>query len=541
MASSRAMRRSSRMSSPMEVSVRGNLPIKKEAQSLKEQGLMSGGWTEPPLRTPAPSFEDYKGLERHGVLEHMAPLGTLPSQKVKLRLKAYDHSRRPTHVRNGELPVTKVEVNTPDTTPPIVSRRSEPRKVEGRLYKLSSSREREEDQDYKPKSILKVTAPRTNPQLSPSGNSNQRLSGASIRLKEVVDSAVERSRHLGNPIVGLAIKKLWEESLHNRTLAELLDAVLSGKTTSRQTTDFQTYIKIARKQIKLENRGITHSPSHKSFTANLTTKSPSKSARLSVARQFDTQNDLSDATGPNNKSQNSKPPTSKQHAKDMETNGTSSKEERPAKRLKRSRSASSLSSLSSLSSVSIDQDFAPSVETDQATIHASAEPITNSSTPQSLHGPKLHNFSTTSLPKRPGSGTCNASELSTDDQVAKRRKLQKTFEDFTVNESGIRVAPAPTRQSQLMFSLAPTALVPSGAQQQQQQQQQPSQQRLRNGVTRRGNRDDFEDIQSPASSVPRDLVLPPLADARSFSRGGTPNQLGRPSKPVRKGARVKIS
>lgn len=532
MASSRAMRRSSRMSSPMEISVRGNLPIKKEAQALKEQGLMSGGWTEPPLRTPAPSFEDYKGLERHGVLEHMAPLGTLPSQKVKLRLKAYDHSRRPTHVRNGELPVTKVEVNTPETTPPIVSRRSEPRKVEDRPSKLSSSREREEDQDYKPKSIPKGTALRPNPQLSPLGNSNQRLSGASIRLKEVVDSAVERSRHLGNPILGLAIKKLWEESLHNRTLAELLDSVLSGKTTSRQTTDFQTYIKIARKQIKLENRGITHSPSHKSSTTNLTTKSPSKSARRSVARQFDTQNDLSDATGPNNKSQNSKLPSSRQHAKDMEINGTS-KDERPAKRLKRSRSASSLSSLSSLSSVSIDQDFAPSVETDQATIHASAEPITNSSTPQSLHGPRLHNFSTTSLLKRP----CDASELSTDDQFAKRRKLQKTFEDFTVNESGIRVAPAPTRQSQLMFSLAPTVLVPSGAQ----QQQQPNQQRLRNGVPRRGNRDDFEDIQSPASSVPQDLVLPPLADARSFSRGGTPNQLGRPSKPVRKGARVKIS
>lgn len=538
MASSRAMRRSSRKSSPMDVSVRGNMPIKKEAQSLEEQGLMLGEWTEPPLRAPAPSFEDYKGLERHGVLEHMAPLGTLPSQKVKLRLKAHDHPRRPTHVWNGELPVTKVEVNTPEATPPFVSRRSEPRKVEDRLSKLSSSREREEDQDYKPKSVPKVTAAKANPQLSPLGVSNLRLSSQQIKLKDIVESAVERSRHLGNPIVGLAIKKLWEESLHNRTLAELLDAVLSGKTTPRQTTDFQTYIKIARKQIKLEKRGITHSPSNKTSTVIFTTKSPSKSARLSVARQSDTQNDLSDATGANNRFQNSKPPTSKQHAKDMETNGTSPKEERPAKRLKRSRSASSLSSLSSLSSVSIDQDFAPSVETDQATIHASAQPITNSSTPQSLHGPKLHHFSTTSLPKRPGSGTCNASDLSTDDQAAKRRKLQKTFEDFTVNESGIRVTPAPTRQSQLMFSLAPTALVPSGAQQQHQQQHQ---QRLRNGVTRRGNREDFGEFQSPASSVPGDLVVPPVADARSFSRGGTPNQLGRPSKLVRKGARIKIS
>ncbi len=538
MASSRAMRRSSRMPSPTDVTMKKTLPVKKEAQPLKERGLVLGEWTEPPLRTPAPSFEDYKGLERQGVLEHMAPLGTFPSQKVKLRLKAHDPPRRPTHARNGELAATKAEVNTPETTHSVVSRRSETRKDEDPISKLSSSREREEDQDYKPKSGPKVTAAKANPQLSPSGTQNLRLSGPQIRLQDVVDSAVERSRQLGNPILGLAIRKLWEESLHNRTLAELLDAVLQGKTTPRQTTDFQSYIKIARKQIKLEKRGTMDSPSNKSSSANLTSKSPSKRARLSVAGQSDTQHDLSDATGANNEFQNSKSPTPKQHVKDMETNGTSFKDEPPAKRIKRSRSASSLSSLSSLSSVSIDEDFAPSVETDHATTHASARPTTNTSTPQPLHGPKLHNFSTTSALKRSSSGAYNASDLSADDQTAKRRKLQKTFEDVTVNESGIRAAPVPTRQSQLMFSIAPAALVPSNAQQQQPPQQQ---QRLRNGVTRRGDKDDVEDLQSPASSVPRDLVVPSVADARSSSRGVTPSQLGRPPNPVRKGARVKIS
>ena len=538
MASSRAMRRSSRMSSPMDISIRESLPIRKEAQARREQGPIVGEWAEPPLRTPAPSFEDYKGLERHGVLEHMAPLGTLPSQKVKLRLKAHDAHRRSTHVKNGDLAVTKEEVNTPEPTLPVPSRRSEPRKVEDRVSKLSSSREREEDQDYKPKGAPKVAATKATPQLSPLGTANLRLSGQQNKLREVVDSAVERSRQLGNPIVGLAIKKLWEESLHNRTLAELLDAVLSGKTTPRQKTDFQTYIKIARKQIKLEKRGIAHSPS--SIGDMVNSKSPSKSARLSVARQIGTQNDLSDATGTNNKSQISKPPTSKQHPKQttMETNGTTFKENRPAKRQKRSRSASSLSSLSSLSSVSLEQDFAPSVETDQATIHASAQPIANSSAPQHAHGPKLHNFSTTSLPKRPFDSACNAPGLSTEDHAAKRQKFQKTFEDFTVNESGIRTAPLPAQQRQLMYSIAPSELLPSDAPPPPPQQQQ---QRLRNGATRRGNRDDFDDYRSPASSVPRDLVLPPLIDARVLSRGSTPNQLGRPSNPVRKGARVKSS
>ena len=528
MASLRAMRRSSRMSSPMDNSIRESLPVKKEAQSLKEQGTILGQWAEPPLRTPAPSFEDYKGLERHGVLEHMAPLGSLPSQKVKLRLKAHDAPRRTTHVKNGE-PMTREEVNTPEPTPPVTSRRSEPRKAEDRLAKPSSFRDREEDQDYKPKTIPKVTAPKVNPPLSPLGPPILQLSGPQLRLKEVVNSAVERSRHLGNPILGLAIKKLWEESLNNRTLAELLDSVLSGKTTPNQQSNFQSYIRVARKQIKQDKRRNTHSSSNLSSPANFASKSPSKSARLSVARQSGTLKDgLSDATG-TNKNQNSKPPTPKQHTKIMEANGIVSKEERPTKRVKRSTSASSSSSLSSLSSVSIDEDFAPSVETDQATIHASAQPMANSSTPRSAHGPKLHHFSTTSLPKRSANGSCSSLDISAEESAAKRRKLQKTFEDFTVTESGMRTAPAPFRQSELKFSIAPTQLLPSTVQQQQ---------RLRNGITRRGNRDEFMGFQSPASSVPRDLAVPPAVDARNFSRSGTPNQLGRPP---RKGARVKIS
>ena len=533
MASLRAIRRSSRMSSPMDTSTRDSLPVKKEAQTFKEQGSVLGQWIEPPLRAPAPSFEDYKGLERHGVLEHMAPLGTLPSQKVKLRLRAYDPPRRAIQVKNGD-PVTTEKVNTPEPTVPLLFRRSEPRKVDDRLPKLSSSREREDDQDYKPKSTPKAAASKAIPPPSPLGTLNLHLTSPQVRLKEIVNSAVARSRHLGNPVLGLAIKKLWEESLNNRTLAELLNSVLSGKTTPQQQSNFQAYIKIARKHIKAEKRRNSHSSSNLSLPANFASKSPSKSARLSVARQFGSpKDDLSEATGTNKiQNPNSKPPTPKQHTKIMEPNGVTLKEERPTKRVKRSTSASSSSSLSSLSSVSIDQDFVPSPEIGQATIHASAQPMTKSSMPQSAHGPKLHHNPTTSVPKRSTNGSCSSLDISVEESAAKRRKLQKTFEDFTVTESGMRIAPALSRQSKLNFSIAPTQLSPSTVQQQQQQQ------RLRNGITRRGNRDELSGFHSPASSIPRDLVVRPAVDARILSRSGTPNQLGRPP---RKGARVKIS
>jgi hypothetical protein len=39
------------------------------------------GWSEPPLPPPRPSFMD-AGIERHGVVQNMAPLGALPTPKV---------------------------------------------------------------------------------------------------------------------------------------------------------------------------------------------------------------------------------------------------------------------------------------------------------------------------------------------------------------------------------------------------------------------------------------------------------------------------
>jgi hypothetical protein len=38
-------------------------------------------WIEPPLPAPRPSFADH-GIERHGVVANMAPLGTRPSSKI---------------------------------------------------------------------------------------------------------------------------------------------------------------------------------------------------------------------------------------------------------------------------------------------------------------------------------------------------------------------------------------------------------------------------------------------------------------------------
>lgn len=63
--------------------------VDRQPQSQAQQGP----WIEPVVRNGVPSFEDTKGLERVGVLEHMQPLGALPNPKLLQRLKVNLGSR----------------------------------------------------------------------------------------------------------------------------------------------------------------------------------------------------------------------------------------------------------------------------------------------------------------------------------------------------------------------------------------------------------------------------------------------------------------
>jgi hypothetical protein len=70
--STRASR--SRISSPLTQVANGSSETRKDA--LKDTQRTLDQWLEPPVRVKA-SYQD-AGLMRHGVVEHMAPLGTLP-------------------------------------------------------------------------------------------------------------------------------------------------------------------------------------------------------------------------------------------------------------------------------------------------------------------------------------------------------------------------------------------------------------------------------------------------------------------------------
>lgn len=487
-------------------------------------GSMEEEWKEPPLRAPAPSFEDYKGLERHGVLEHMAPLGTFPGQKVKTRLKHHEPTRRIANLKNGEARSAREEVNTPEPAPPVGTRRSEPRRTEERIGKVSTSRETDHDTDYNPKGGAKVVATKAaSTQPAPLGTPTIRNGVGQTRLQQIVESAIDRSRELGDPALGIALKQLYEESLRNSVVADLLEAVLSQKPTSQQTAEFQSYIKAARKHIRATDdlgKHLKH-PASESISKSSTTKS----ARVGVTRHSGTQKDRTGAPGLNNHLPSSNNRSSKQRSANMELNGTPSKEERPSKRVKRSKSASSDSSLSSLDSAV--EDFAPTLESSlpsEANLVTHQEP--NQAKQKPALGPRLGSFSTRPIDPSVRKPISQASQLTPEELSSKRKeKLMQSYQDYVVGHSKLRADPIPIRQPN---STPPLAVLSVDEQQS----------RVRNGVSQRSRRDEPDYLDSPTSSAYGELLVPPPPGA---SRGATPNQLGRPLKAVKKAARVKMS
>ena len=541
MASSRQIR-GRRLPSPTKnVAPQTRPTIKREKQTEPaDGGALDEEWEEPALRTPAPSFEDYKGLERHGVLEHMAPLGHLPGQKLRAKMRYQETGPRGklAQVKNDDSKIVRDEVITPEPAQPASpSRRSEPRRQET-LAKSSRSREEEEDGDYEPSTATKITPARpvtpVSMQPATNGTSAARpLTEGRDKMKEVVVKAAKRANDTGNPLLGHAIQQMYEESFHSQKVADLLAAVLAQKQTPEQTTEFQLYIKTVKRAIKHAKTDSTKPLS----MSNSLSHSPGKNGRTSVTRQSRTLNDTG-APGLNHLPSSTVHTTNgKPHVKNsMVSYGTSSQEERPAKRVKRTDSAESCSS--DLSSVDSQiEELAPEVA-------ASSLPLTTNNHlppqrafqtgPKSALGPRLGSFKKKQHldPNRQSAADLaqHPYETAADDlYAANRRKLveEQVFDDYNPTESRLRPIPR---------DLRPTSTI-TPIQTPLHKAQQP-QSRLRNGTMQRNKRyDDDDDALSSPPSSPGDPLIPPPAGA---SRGGTPTHLRRNIKPVKR-AKIKNS
>lgn len=390
-----------------------------------------------------------------------------------------------------------------------VVHRSHSVKSEDRNTQPKSSVEKKDDKDDSSKETKNVSSLKavSAPSSAYSGP-NSRTSAGQRRLKQVVDAAVQRSIDLGNPVIGLAIKKLYEESLQDRTLAELLDGVLS-QPTPQQTVDFQAFIKVARKQIKAETSSARHS---------------SQSTRLTSSRRTGIQKASSELSGKSKTpSKNEIPPTLPQDPI-SNTDISYTKEEHPSKRAKTSRSISTSSSLSSLPS--LDQELSPAAKGDQAKVDQPVvDPLTVEQSPFAPSPNRVPNLS---------HAWDNFLEPSAEDPNQRARELEeaekkykkKDFSHVIIQESNVRDQPHPIKQRQVLPAKTKPTLILT-------QPRPPI-------ATSRKRKHDDEDSVHSATSSHGELLIPPPPGARATSRGTTPNLSGRPTKRI-KTARVKMS
>jgi len=210
-------------------------------------------WAEPPLAEPRASFRDYDANAQPNVsTAFMQPLGTLPVAKNLAKYQGIKQKGAGKGTLNGNMK----GIHNNGTTESNGAKTVEP--------KTAAATTKAEASTLTPPSptieLRKFTFPDA-PEEFPSTKTEV----GRQRLSAVVQAAVDRSAQVGMEVLGKAIQALYEDSMQNPELGELLDAVLAQKATPDQTVAFQAHIRTAREKLeKLGANGAStpgpHSP-----------------------------------------------------------------------------------------------------------------------------------------------------------------------------------------------------------------------------------------------------------------------------------------
>ncbi|KAF2147362.1 uncharacterized protein K452DRAFT_6258 [Aplosporella prunicola CBS 121167] len=273
MPSSRPTRKSTRASSSPFVGSSNNSPAPPSVAppAVKEKGQSSlDSWIEPPLRNPAPSFEDH-GFQRQGVVSHMQPLGALPTAKERARFRSDGH-RRSIAGRNGSTPARDEARDSPETTLSVeAAPQAESPKLEDPLPVIPPNRDEMDDDDYEPlvkKKKKSSSSSSSRPSAQPAKSETPVASTSSAtahstpkakanghiltsqELDRIVNNAIKEAERAGTAHVGAAIAQLYEESHQDPELAEILKVIVlySGRAPTKEEKEiFNKYVKRARK------------------------------------------------------------------------------------------------------------------------------------------------------------------------------------------------------------------------------------------------------------------------------------------------------
>lgn len=222
------------------------------------KATMLDRWVEPQLAQPKASYED-SGVAPYGVLQHMQPLGETPSMKVKQRARG-EGTRKSVLSSSATLgqdgvdtpEVTPQPTEPPPTTQPIVidderdadyAPKHEKRRP--RAAKTRASVESTREQGKKQKSTAK-----SKPHAPPPSAPTPKFEYDGDKLRRVVEAAKARAIEVGKPDLAAAVNEIYVQSQEDTKLKVLLEAILTQNATMQQNSDFQDYVRAAKKKLK---------------------------------------------------------------------------------------------------------------------------------------------------------------------------------------------------------------------------------------------------------------------------------------------------
>lgn len=257
-------------------------------KDLSKEKTFMDRWVEPSLAKKA-SYEDH-GASAYGVLEHMQPLGELPSAKLKQRVKGGaggggggvgvgvggggggDGSRKSVLGRSsaavgGEALSTPEGTPAPGATTPLPV---EPQPTQSIII------DDEKDDDYaptkngkkkersaRPRAVKRKSEPSESAPPAPAppsaGATKKKAAGKArvaqfeydgAKLRRVVEAAKARAVEVGKPDLADAVNEIYVQSLHDKRLRELLEAILTQNATAEQNQEFQDYVRAAKRKLK---------------------------------------------------------------------------------------------------------------------------------------------------------------------------------------------------------------------------------------------------------------------------------------------------
>lgn len=232
-------------------------------------------WVEPPLPPPAPSFTDYPHLriERHGVLEGMAPLGTLPSAKVKKLVKTKQDplSKAPVNTEDSDASTsagTPREMRTPE--PPIntIVRRSYSREGDNADWTpqpstadISWSAAIRKGGTMSASKAFRVAGQRVEPPY-PDSPSAAREARALEHTAKAVELAVEEAILAQRWPTAYALRTLYNDYAENSRIRRLFMLIYTNRATKEEQREFQTLITWKKKTGSQNNRAQKYFDTH---------------------------------------------------------------------------------------------------------------------------------------------------------------------------------------------------------------------------------------------------------------------------------------